>query len=104
MGHTIRLINYVHGMFATGISDYSKLALSEKEEIIYICKLQRKPNFNHVAMKIRIVTYLNIELIRDTGDRRVARDRELHNRHLQEARIWVQILEKRIYNTIQKYY
>ena len=69
MGHTIRLIPYVDGIFATGISESSKLALSKEEERRYIYHIQRKPKLNHVAMKIKIVTSLKLEFLKDPVDR-----------------------------------
>ena len=76
MGHTIRLIPYVNGDFATGIYDASGMASLLEEEKNYIYHTERKPKFNHVKMKIRIVTSLKLELLRDPGDMRMARERE----------------------------
>ena len=56
MGHNIRLVPYNNGEFVTGIADLSIMALKEQEERIYIESPERKPQFNHVTMKIRIVT------------------------------------------------
>ena len=67
MGHTIRLVPYNNGEFATGIADASSMALTEEEERIYIDKPERKPKFNHVVMKIRIVTLLKLELLKESG-------------------------------------
>ena len=58
MDHTIRLIPYENGEFETGISDASSMALTEQEERTYIRSLGRKPQFNHVTIKIRIVKSL----------------------------------------------
>ena len=85
MGPSIILIPYIDGIFATGILESKKLALSEEEERTYICHLQRKPKFNHVAMKARIVISLKLERLKDPDDRKVAKDREVYNRHLCEA-------------------
>ena len=64
MGHTVRLVTYSNGEFATGILDASSMALTEEEKI-YIYRPERKPKFNHLAMKIRIVTSLKLKLLRD---------------------------------------
>ena len=69
--------------------------MSEEEEKIYINRQSSKPKFNHVAMKIRIATSLKLEFLRDTGDMRVSRERGMHNKHLQETKIWLQILGRR---------
>ena len=61
MGHTIRLVSYNNGEFATGISDASSIALIEEEDRIYIDRPERKPKFNHVTMKIIIVLSLKLE-------------------------------------------
>ena len=46
-------------------------------------------------MKISIVTLLKLELLRDPGDMRAARERAMHIRQTQESKIWAQILEKK---------
>ena len=57
MGHTIHLIPYLGGTFEHGISDMAKLELKKK----YIGSVVRKPKFNHIEIKIRIVTSLKLE-------------------------------------------
>ena len=61
----------------------------------YIYQPARKPKFSHLTMKIRIVTSLKLEILRDPGDIRVAKERAVHNRQMRESKIWVQILGKR---------
>ena len=73
MGHTIRLIPYVGGTFDYGISDMAKLDLREEEEKKYIGSVVRKPRFNHIEIKIRIITSLKLEKLREPGDWRVTR-------------------------------
>ena len=73
MGHTIRLIPYLGCKFEHGISDMAKLELKEEEEKKYIGSVVRKPKFNHIEIKIRIVTSLKLEKLREPGDWRVTR-------------------------------
>ena len=95
MGHTIGLVPYINGEFVTGISDASSMSLMEEEEKIYIYWPERKPNFYHATMTIEIVTSLKLELLRDPGDMRVVREREMRIRQMRESKIWAQILGKK---------
>ena len=70
------------------------MALTKEEERIYIENPERKTQFNHVTIKIRIVTLLKLEQLKESGDMRVEREREMHLRHMWESEIWAQILEK----------
>ena len=69
--------------------------MTEQEERIYIRSLGRKPQFNHVKMKIRIVTSLRLEVFKEVGDWRFAKERAIHLRNMRESKIWAQILGKR---------
>ena len=95
MGHTIHLIPYVEGTFEYEISDMAKLDLKEEEEKKYIGSVVRKPRFNHIEIKIRIVTLLKLEKLREPGDWRVTREREQHIKLLKQARIWAKIVNKK---------
>ena len=46
-------------------------------------------------MKIRIVTSLKLELLKESRDMRVVRERTMNLRHMRESKIWAQILEKK---------
>ena len=95
MGHTICLIPYEKGDFETGISDASCMALLEQEEGIYIKDLGRKPQFNHITVKVKIVTSLKLEVLKEPGDWRFAKERAIHLINMWETKIWAQILHKR---------
>ena len=62
---------------------------------MYIGHLRRKPKFNHVEIKIRIVTSLSLKILKYQEDRIVAREMEMNNRNLHEAQIWAKMLEKK---------
>ena len=47
-------------------------------------------------MKIRILTSLKMEKLREPGDWRVTREREQHIKLLKQARIWARIVNKKI--------
>ena len=84
MGHTIRLIPYVGGTFEHGISDMARLELKEEEEKKYIGSVVRKPKFNQIEIKIRIVRLLKLEKLREPGDWRVTREKEKHIKLLKQ--------------------
>ena len=96
MGHTICLVPYEKGNFETGILDASCMALTEQEERIYIKDLGRKPQFNHITVKVRIVTSLKLEVLKEPGDWRFAKEQAIHLSNMRETKIWAQILNKRL--------
>ena len=72
------------------------MALTEKEERSYIKSLERKTQFNHITIKIRIVTSLRLEVLKEQGYLRFAKERAIHLQNMRESKIWAQILGKRI--------
>ena len=64
-----------------------KLELKEEKEKKYIGSVVRKPRFNHIEIKIRILTSLKLEKLREPMDWRVTREREQHIKLLKQARI-----------------
>ena len=73
MGHIIRVIPYLGGTFKHGISGMAKLELKEEEEKKCSGSVVRKPKFNHIEIKIWIVTSLKLEKLREPGYWRVTR-------------------------------
>ena len=71
LGHTFRLIPYVNGVFEAGISEVEKLEMNEEDERKYIGFAKRKPKYNHIEMKIKIVTSLKMEFLRDASEWRM---------------------------------
>ena len=94
MGNTLRLIPYVNRVFEAGIIEVKKLELSEKDEKKYIGLAKRKPKYNHIEMKIKIITSLKMEFLRDETEWRLSREREGHSRYLKINNIWVKIWTK----------
>ena len=66
LGHTLRLIPYANGVFEAGISDVERLDLSNEDEQKYIKFAKRKPKYNHIEMKIKIIKSLKM-----VGEKRV---------------------------------
>ena len=64
-------------------------------KIKYIKDLGRKPQFNHITVKVKIVTSLKLEVLKEPGDWRFSKERIIHLRNMQETKIWAQILNKR---------
>ena len=56
LGHTLQLIPYVNGVFEPGISEVERLELNEEDEWKYIGFAKIKLKYNHIKMKIKIVT------------------------------------------------
>ena len=73
MGHTLRLIPYTNGVFEVGINEVENLELSEDDERKYIGFAKRKPKYNHIEMKIKIITSLKMELLKDSAEWRLSR-------------------------------
>ena len=71
------------------------MVLMEQEERIYIKDLGRKPQYNHVTVKVRIVTSLKLEVLKEPGDWRFAKEQAIHLSNMRETKIWAQILNKR---------
>ena len=46
-------------------------------------------------MKIKIVTSLKMEFLKDAAEWRLLREREAHSRYLKLNKIWVRIMDKR---------
>ena len=95
LGHTLRLIPYANGVFENGINELSKLDLNEEDEQKYIGFAKRKPKFNHVEIKIKVISSLRFESLKDGGFWRLQKEREIHMRYLRNNGIWVKIVEKR---------
>ena len=95
LGHTLRLIPYVNGVFETGISEVEKLELNEEDERKYIGFAKRKPKYNHIEMKIKIITSLKMEFLRNAAEWRLLREIEAYSRYLKLNKIWVRIMDKR---------
>ena len=68
LGQTLRLIPYVNGVFEAGISEVERLELNEDNEWKYIRFAKRKPKYNHIEMKIKIVTSLRMRLLKDASE------------------------------------
>ena len=84
LGHKLRLIPYANGVFEGGINDAEYLNLNEDDERKYIGFAKRKPKYNHIEMKIKIITSLKMEFLKDTAEWRLSREREVHSRYLKK--------------------
>ena len=93
--HTFWLIPYVNGVFEAGVSKVSKLELNEEDERKYIGFAKRKPKYNHIEMKIKIVTSLKMEFLKETAEWRFSRERKAHSRYLKLNKIWDRIIDKK---------
>ena len=68
--------------------------MSEDDERKYIGFAKRKPKYNHIEMKIKIITSLKMEFLKDAAEWRLSREREVHSRYLKQNNIWVRIMDK----------
>ena len=84
LGHTLQLIPYVNGVFEAGINEAENLDLSEDDEWKYIVFAKRKPKYNHIEMKVKIITSLKMEFLKDAAEWRRSREREVHSRYLKK--------------------
>ena len=46
-------------------------------------------------MKVKIITSLKMEFLKDAAEWRLSREREVHSRYLKQNNIWVRIMDKR---------
>ena len=54
--------------------------MSKDDERKYIGFAKRKPKYNHIEMKIKIITSLKMEFLKDAAEWRLSREREVHSR------------------------
>ena len=69
--------------------------MSEDDERKYVGFAKRKPKYNHIEMKIKIITSLKMEFLRYATEWRLSREREAQSRYLKHNKIWVRIMDKR---------
>ena len=84
LGHTLRLIPYINGVLEVGINEVENLDLSEDDERKYIGFAKRKPKYNHIEMKVKIITSLKMDFLKDAAEWRLSREREVHSRYLKK--------------------